>query len=82
MNLSEDVDLEQIAVQTPGYVGSDIAGLCFAAALQQIRRKLHLVDLEDDSINAEVLDSLSVTMKDFQFAIETTKTKFQNKTAT
>ncbi|KIM77417.1 hypothetical protein PILCRDRAFT_12055 [Piloderma croceum F 1598] len=36
MKLAEDVDLEQIAADTHGYVGSDIASLCSEAAMQQI----------------------------------------------
>merc|ERR1711974_425340 len=39
------------------------------AALQQIREKMDLIDLEDETIDAEVLDSLAVTMEDFRFAM-------------
>ena len=39
MKLGEDVDLEQIASETHGYVGSDIASLCSEAAMQQIRER-------------------------------------------
>ena len=37
MKLAEDVDLEQVAQETHGHVGSDIASLCSEAALQQVR---------------------------------------------
>merc|ERR1712121_242485 len=43
--------------------------VCSEAALQQIREKMDLIDLEDDTIDAEVLDSLAVTMEDFRFAM-------------
>jgi len=66
MKLDEDVDLEQIAGETHGYVGSDIASLCSEAAMQQIREKMDLIDLEDETIDAEVLDSLAVTMDNFR----------------
>ena len=32
----------------------------------QIREKMDLIDLEDDTIDAEVMDSLAVTMDDFR----------------
>jgi len=62
-------DLEQIASETHGYVGSDIASLCSEAAMQQIREKMDLIDLDEDTIDAEVLDSLGVTMENFRFAL-------------
>jgi transitional endoplasmic reticulum ATPase len=40
--------------------------LCSEAALQQIREKMDLIDLEDETIDAEVLDALAVTMDDFR----------------
>ncbi|KAF8475209.1 P-loop containing nucleoside triphosphate hydrolase protein [Russula ochroleuca] len=69
MKLGEDVDLEQIAADTHGYVGSDIASLCSEAAMQQIREKMDMIDLDEDTIDAEVLDSLGVTMDNFRFAL-------------
>ncbi|KAH9281001.1 Transitional endoplasmic reticulum ATPase [Echinococcus granulosus] len=69
MKLAEDVDLEQIANDAHGHVGADLASLCSEAALQQIRNKMDLIDLEDETIDAEVLDSLAVTMEDFRWAL-------------
>lgn len=69
MKLGEDVDLEQAAAETHGHVGADLAALCSEAAIQQIREKMDLIDLEDDTIDAEVLDSLAVTMENFRFAM-------------
>jgi transitional endoplasmic reticulum ATPase len=63
------IDLEQIASETHGYVGSDVASLCSEAAMQQIREKMDLIDLDEDTIDAEVLDSLGVTMDNFRFAL-------------
>ena len=37
MKLSDDVDLEQVAKESHGFVGSDLASLCSEAALQQVR---------------------------------------------
>ncbi|KIH54025.1 ATPase, AAA family [Ancylostoma duodenale] len=69
MKLADDVDLEQIANECHGYVGADLASLCSEAALQQIREKMELIDLEDDTIDAEVLNSLAVSMENFRFAM-------------
>merc|ERR1712227_177515 len=69
MKLADDVDLEQIASETHGHVGADLAALCSEAALQQIRGKMDLIDLEEETIDAEVMDSLAVTNEDFKFAL-------------
>ncbi|KAI4820361.1 hypothetical protein KUCAC02_028345 [Chaenocephalus aceratus] len=69
MKLSDDVDLEQVANETHGHVGADLAALCSEAALQAIRKKMDLIDLEDETIDAEVMNSLAVTMDDFKWAL-------------
>ena len=58
-----------MAAETHGHVGADLAALCSEAALQQIREKMDLIDLEDENIDAEVLDSLAVTMENFRYAM-------------
>lgn len=65
------VDLERIAKDTHGYVGADLAALCTEAALQCIREKMDVIDLEDDSIDAEILNSMAVTNEHFQTALGT-----------
>ncbi|XP_028678498.1 transitional endoplasmic reticulum ATPase-like [Erpetoichthys calabaricus] len=69
MKLADDVDLERIATETHGHVGADLAALCSEAALQAIRKKMMLIDLEDETIDADVLNSLAVTMDDFRWAL-------------
>jgi transitional endoplasmic reticulum ATPase len=69
MKLGDDVDLVQIGNETHGYVGADLASLCSEAALQQIREKMDVIDLEEDTIDAEILDSLAVTQDNFRFAL-------------
>ncbi|KAF8780053.1 hypothetical protein HU200_001704 [Digitaria exilis] len=54
MKLAEDVDLEVVAKDTHGYVGADLAALCTEAALQCIREKMDVIDLEDETIDAEI----------------------------
>jgi len=69
MKLSEDVDLAQVAKETHGYVGADLAALCTEAALQCIREKMDIIDIEEDTIDAEVLDAMAVTNEHFRFAM-------------
>ena len=52
MKLAEDVDLAIIAKETHGFVGADMAQLCTEAALQCIREKMDIIDIEDEKIDA------------------------------
>ncbi|CAB0011225.1 unnamed protein product [Nesidiocoris tenuis] len=70
MKLADDVNLEEIANETHGHVGADLASVCSEAALQHIREKMDVIDLEDDTIDAEVLNSLAITMDNFRFALK------------
>jgi len=72
MRLAEDVDLEMVAKETHGYVGADLAACCTEAALQCIREKMGVIDLDDDTIDAEVLDSMAVNNDHFKTAMGTT----------
>ncbi|GLT56825.1 hypothetical protein SLA2020_298410 [Shorea laevis] len=71
MKLSDNVDLERIAKDTHGYVGADLAALCTEAGLQCIREKMDVINLEDESIDAEILNSMAVTNEHFQTALGT-----------
>ncbi len=68
MPLAEDVDLEKLAEITHGYVGADLAALAKEAAMRALRRVLPEIDLEVESIPAEVLNKLVVTWDDFMAA--------------
>ncbi|MCO5567911.1 hypothetical protein L7F22_021607 [Adiantum nelumboides] len=61
MKLAEDVDLERISKDTPA--------LCTEATMQCIREKMDVIDLEDETIGAEVLNSMAVTNEHFQTAL-------------
>lgn len=69
MKLDEDVDPEMIARETHGFVGADMAALCTEAAMQCIREKMDLIDIEEETIDAEVLASMAVTQEHFKFAL-------------
>ena len=68
MKLDEEVDLVVVAKVCHGFVGADLAALCTEAAMQTIREKMDLIDLDEDTIDAEVLDSMSVTQDHFKHA--------------
>merc|ERR1712232_800439 len=57
--------------ETHGYVGADIAQLCTEAAMQCIREKMGVIDLDDDEIDAEILDSMAVSQEHFRTALGT-----------
>jgi len=70
MPLAEDVDLQDLARQTYGFVGADIAALAREAAIEAVRRIMPKINLEEGTIPPEVLDTLSVTRGDFEQAIK------------
>ena len=51
MRLGKDVNLNQIANDAHGFVGSDIAQLCLEAALQAVREQLGNIDVNADSLD-------------------------------
>lgn len=72
MKIDPTVDLAVIAKETHGYVGADLAQLCSEAALQCIREKMTLIDFEADTIDAQILESMSVTQDHFKHALGAT----------
>ncbi|CAL0334021.1 unnamed protein product [Lupinus luteus] len=81
MKLSDDVDLERISKDTHGYVGADLAALCTEAALQCIREKMDVIDLEDETVDAEILNSMAVSNEHFQTALGTSNPSALRETA-
>eukprot|EP00922_Rhytidocystis_sp_ex-Travisia-forbesii_P000818 GHVS01001181.1.p1 GENE.GHVS01001181.1~~GHVS01001181.1.p1 ORF type:complete len:811 (+),score=158.51 GHVS01001181.1:81-2513(+) len=69
MKLYPDVKLEEIAANTHGFVGADLAQLCTEAALSCIREKMDVIDFEEETMDAEVLDSMAVTQDHFNSAM-------------
>ena len=70
MPLAEGVDVAGLAKRTYGFVGADLAALVREAAIDAIRRIMPKLNLEEGTIPAEVLDTLSVTRKDFEEALK------------
>jgi transitional endoplasmic reticulum ATPase len=69
MPLADDVDIEELADNTHGFVGADLASLAKESAMIALRRFRPELDLEADEIDAETLERLDVTETDFKEAM-------------
>ncbi|MEZ0170100.1 CDC48 family AAA ATPase [Microvirga sp. TS319] len=69
MPLAEDVNLDELARTTYGFVGADLSALAREAAMDSLRRILPDVNLKE-GIPSEVLENLSVIRQDFQNALK------------
>ena len=65
--LDDDIDLEDFAETTFGFVGADIALLVKEAAMNAIRKIIPLIDINKEIPN-EVIDQLKLTKSDFDAA--------------
>ncbi|HEY8591954.1 MAG TPA: CDC48 family AAA ATPase [Sphingomicrobium sp.] len=70
MPLSPNVNLDDLARRTYGFVGADLAALCREAALEAVRRIMPKINLSEETIPTEILDSLSVDLRDFDNALK------------
>jgi transitional endoplasmic reticulum ATPase len=70
MPLAPDVDLDDLARRTFGFVGADIAALTREAALEAVRRIMPKLNLAEATIPTEILDALSVEERDFENALK------------
>ena len=70
MPLAEDVrdDLKRLAEICHGYTGADTASLCREAAMKALRRYIPEINLEEERIPPEILETMEVNMDDFQSA--------------
>lgn len=69
MPLDEDIDLSYYASKTHGFVGADLQMIGKEAAMKTLRRILPDLNLEENEIPLEILESLSVTKEDFDSAL-------------
>ena len=70
MPLADSIDLGHYADNTHGFVGADLASLAREAAMNALRRIRPELDLEAEEIDADVLESLTVTEADFKEALK------------
>jgi len=69
MPLAPDVNLEDLGQQTHGFVGADLAALAREAGIRALRRYLPEIDLDEEEISADVLETMIVTVSDFRDAL-------------
>ena len=70
MPLTKDVNLNEIASITHGFVGADLAALIKESAMNVLRKNLSKIKLDDDTIPPEVLEKLVVKQSDFMDALK------------
>jgi transitional endoplasmic reticulum ATPase len=70
MPLAEGVDLKKFSDITHGFVGADLQALCKEAAMRSLRRVLPELDLEMESIPADILNKITVSNDDFYDALK------------
>ena len=68
MPLDQDVDLEEVASATQGFVGADLASLCREAAMACLSRHMPELDLDGD-LPAQMVEGMRVGMDDFRQAL-------------
>jgi len=68
MPLAEDVNLDEFADITHGFVGADLEALSKESAMNSLRKILPQIDLEEDIIPPEILEKLEVNREDFKGA--------------
>jgi transitional endoplasmic reticulum ATPase len=68
MPLSQ-VNLNEVAKRTHGYVGADLAALCREAAMFSLRKILPEINLDEKIIPQYILEKIKVVMDDFEEAL-------------
>jgi transitional endoplasmic reticulum ATPase len=70
MPLAEEVDLEELAEITHGFVGADLEALCREAAMVALRTVLPRIEFDVGAIPYETLMELRITMDHFLEALK------------
>jgi transitional endoplasmic reticulum ATPase len=70
MPLETDVELDELARITYGFVGADMSALAREAAMETLRRSVGTFDLDAGEIPADVVENLRVTREDFMRALK------------
>jgi transitional endoplasmic reticulum ATPase len=68
--LADDVDLDQLARKTEGYVGADVEAVCREASLAATREFIHSVDAAEAATS---VGNVRVTMDHFEHALDEVK---------
>src|SRR3989338_160014 len=71
MPLARNVNLEDLAARTHGFVGADLSALTKEAAMNVLRKMLPALKLEEEEpIPPEVLDKAIIKLEDFEDALK------------
>ncbi|MFH1787413.1 MAG: CDC48 family AAA ATPase [archaeon] len=70
MPLTKNVKLDEIASLTHGFVGADLESLSKEAAMNVLRKHIHQIQLDEESIPQEILEKLIVKHNDFMDALK------------
>lgn len=70
MPLGLDVEVDDLAKLSYGFVGADLAAFCREAAIEALRRSLPSLSLTERELGPEVLEQLEVQRRDFDLALK------------
>ncbi|MAH03735.1 ATPase [Candidatus Pacearchaeota archaeon] len=70
MPLTKNVNLNELASITHGFVGADLEALSKEAAMNVLRKHLHKIKLDEEQIPQEILEKLIVKQEDFMDALK------------
>jgi transitional endoplasmic reticulum ATPase len=70
MPLVDNINLEQFAKVTHGFVGADLESLSKEAAMRSLRRELPKINMEQSKIPIEILNKIKITNNDFEDALK------------
>ncbi|MGD9276843.1 MAG: CDC48 family AAA ATPase [Candidatus Pacearchaeota archaeon] len=70
MPMTKNVNLDELADLTHGFVGADLESLSKEAAMNVLRKHLHKIKLDEEEIPQEILEKLIVKQSDFMDALK------------
>ena len=62
--------MKKIAFDTHGYVGADLSQLCMEAAFSAIREIFHLIDIDAETIDPAIMESIVIENRHFEHALQ------------
>jgi transitional endoplasmic reticulum ATPase len=77
MPLAEDIDLEDLAKRTEGFVGADIEAVCREAAMRAIAQFVEKEQSPEKSPQVSDLDKFKISRKCFLGAIDQVREKLK-----
>lgn len=65
----KDIDLDELAERTHGFVGADIKALCQEAGFKALRRVLPGLEQTEEKLSEDFLEAIAVEKEDFEKAL-------------